>query len=198
MDDLTFISKLVGSLAWPAVVVVLLFLLRPHLSGLTGRLEELTLPGGAKAKFVKQLDEARVQTEHIVLAEGVPAPSPEVGPRGIEQFIALANLSPESAIMQTYKVLESIPLSFRHKIPPPHGRNLIEVMHYLHQKELLDSSWVKLFDRLRNLRNLSVHAGAAQRVTPGEAFEYQSLSRLLSDKLFEVLQKLPTIEQTTS
>ena len=61
MDWLTFISKLIGDLAWPAVVVCLLLLLRPYLGGLAQRLEELTLPGGARAKFRDDLEAAREQ-----------------------------------------------------------------------------------------------------------------------------------------
>lgn len=195
MSFLAFLASVIGSLAWPAVVIFLLFLLKPHLSGLAARLVELTLPGGAKAKFEKQLDEAREDTEKIAYVEGYSiSPVGEVGPTGIEEFIALANLSPESAIMQSYNVLESVPITFRNKIPPQHKGSLGAVIRDLHRRELLDSSWVQLFERIRSLRNLSVHAGAAQRVTPGEALEYQSLCRLLSDKLFEVLGNLPTID----
>jgi hypothetical protein len=57
MDWLTFFSKIIGNLAWPGVVLALLWWLRPHLGGLAKRLEELRLPGGARAKFRKELEE---------------------------------------------------------------------------------------------------------------------------------------------
>jgi hypothetical protein len=57
MDWLTFITKLVDAFVWPGLVLVLLWWLRPHLGGLARRLEELTLPGGAKAKFRQELEE---------------------------------------------------------------------------------------------------------------------------------------------
>jgi hypothetical protein len=54
MDWLTFTTHMVEavvSLAWPAVAVVLILLLRPHFGGLAARVESLRLPGGAEAHF---------------------------------------------------------------------------------------------------------------------------------------------------
>jgi hypothetical protein len=55
MDWLTFTTHIVDaivSLAWPAVALVLVFLLLPHFSGLAARIESLKLPGGAEAHFL--------------------------------------------------------------------------------------------------------------------------------------------------
>jgi hypothetical protein len=195
MGLLAFIASIASSLAWPAVVLFLLFLLRPHLRGLTARLEELTLPGGTKAKFVTQLEAAREQSENIVLAEGEPLP--QIGTAGVEQYLELANTSPEAAIMQAYKTLESIAITFQNKIPRRDRNNLARIILDLHRRERLESSWVELFEKIRRLRNLAVHAGAAQPITPGEAIEYASMCRLLSDKLYEIFGQLPEVEQNT-
>src|SRR5690242_4130833 len=76
------------------------------------------------------------------------------------------------------------------KIPPERRGGLAQVIEYLKHENLLDDSSVELFGRLRNLRNLAVHAGT-QRLTAGEALEYRALCRMLSDKLDEVFSKLP-------
>ena len=81
MDTLTFISSIVRSLAWPAVVMFFLWLTRNSLGDLLDRLQELALPGGGKAKFGKVLKEAgrtaakleadpRVITPRIVATTG--------------------------------------------------------------------------------------------------------------------------------
>jgi hypothetical protein len=59
MDLLAFILSMVGLLTWPAVVVVFLLLLKPHLKALAGRIEEMSLPGGIRAKFVKHPEAER-------------------------------------------------------------------------------------------------------------------------------------------
>src|SRR5215469_14351177 len=100
MDVLSFIASLVKSLAWPGVVLVLLYFLRPHIRGLVERRDEISLPGGTRAKFSKEMDEARDQRELIVLSDGEPPrPDPaELRLAGIERYVALANLSPEGAV----------------------------------------------------------------------------------------------------
>ncbi|HEY8871964.1 MAG TPA: hypothetical protein VIM52_02965 [Stellaceae bacterium] len=55
MDRLTFITHIVDaivSLAWPAVAIFLIILLRPHFGGLAARVESLKLPGGTEAHFL--------------------------------------------------------------------------------------------------------------------------------------------------
>jgi hypothetical protein len=55
MDWLTFATHMVdavASLAWPAVAVLLIFLLRPYFGGLAARVASLRLPGGAEAHFL--------------------------------------------------------------------------------------------------------------------------------------------------
>ena len=59
-----FIASLIASLAWPAVIVVALVLVRKQLGGLAGRLEELSVPGG-HAKFTSILKEAGSQAEQL-------------------------------------------------------------------------------------------------------------------------------------
>jgi hypothetical protein len=59
MDWKSFIASIVGSLAWPSVVVTLLILLREQIGSLAEHLQELSLPVGARASFEKQLETAR-------------------------------------------------------------------------------------------------------------------------------------------
>jgi len=73
MDWKAFIAAIVGSLAWPIVVLSLLITLRKQLVGLAERLQEFSL-GGAKATFEKQLETARKE------AEKLPPPSASSGP----------------------------------------------------------------------------------------------------------------------
>jgi hypothetical protein len=78
MDWKQFFASMVGSLAWPVVVVALLVLLRKHLASMAERLEELTLPGGAKAKFDRQLDAARTESEKIIVPEAAETEKPSI------------------------------------------------------------------------------------------------------------------------
>ena len=59
MNVLQFIAEMTRALAWPAVVITLLILLRPHLGTLISRLTKLVLPGGAEAEFGEVLAEIK-------------------------------------------------------------------------------------------------------------------------------------------
>lgn len=51
MNWLQFFASIIGSLAWPSVIIALLLILRKQIAGLAERVKELTLPGGIKATF---------------------------------------------------------------------------------------------------------------------------------------------------
>jgi hypothetical protein len=61
MDALEFIASIIGSLAWPSVVLVVLWYNRQRLASLPDWIEELTLPGGTKIKFVRALASAEAK-----------------------------------------------------------------------------------------------------------------------------------------
>lgn len=144
MDWLTFISKLIGDLAWPAVVVCLLLLLRPYLGGLAQRLEELTLPGGARAKFRDDLEAAR---ERAIPVLGLTASSLTAAHHGTaevmggeNQFLHLAALFPEAAILQSYQEIERIISDHAAGIPDLQGRRPTDVIRHLQHRELIDAA----------------------------------------------------------
>ena len=105
MNWLQFIDSMVGHLAWPVVVGALLFFLRRQLTGLAFRLKELSLPGGMKATFEKELEVGRT------IVEQIPAPTspPQLAPSTPEEESTLYRLaieSPDGAIVLAYLELE--------------------------------------------------------------------------------------------
>jgi hypothetical protein len=248
MDWLTFLSNLVGSLAWPSVVIVLLIILRRQISALASRLEELTLPGGAKAKFAKLLDEARQQLPAVRSAkapsffprghpdtqglqsrmedrssplEAVEGPSKGSEGRGSEpiesvtrdkakpegavaesaafkgarnvatslEYIMLANVNPEAAVLQAYQELESIVSESRILVNGQEAP-MATVIAMLHANGALDAEAFLLYKKLRYLRDLAVHSGA--HISGGEALEFYSLCKALAGKLTEAFVKYRT------
>jgi len=193
MDWLTFISKLIGDLAWPAVVIVLIWYLRPHLGSLAKRLEELSLPGGASAKFRKELEEAKEQAAPV-LDFGTPRidtrhTTIQAPMGGEDQFIQLAAMFPEAAISQSYQEIERIIGDHAAGINLRRDRPM-EVVRHLQELGLVDRATVGLFNRLRVLRNEAAHNGGRLRLSLDEAIEYRALCRSLADALDFAFQKL--------
>ena len=187
MDWKAFIASVLRSLTWPSVVIVLLFLLRKHLGGMADRIEELTLPGGAKAKFVKALDEARAEKELVAVESGpLDQKVSEVDARRLE----LANRFPEAAVMEAYKDVEALVLELRDALDLPPRTNFRRVVSRLVEQGLVAHEVQLLFENLQQARNASAHAGSANRITPGEALEYMAQAEFLVSLLRGTLGRL--------
>lgn len=159
MDWKTFISSLVASLAWPSVIIVLLIVLREQIVGLAERLQELSLPGGAKATFQRELEIARGEAENLP-----PAPatsnSERIVPEAEERrFLRLAATAPEMAVVEAYKRIEEVlnkiaPLLDLHNVD-----NALPIVNELTKRGLIDNGTLALFNTLRQARNVAVHLG---------------------------------------
>jgi hypothetical protein len=186
MDWKAFIASIVGSIAWPIVVITMLIILRKHLGGLAERVEEITLPGGAKAKFLKALEEVRAERELVASDNGL-------GSRTIlpsDPRLELANRFPEAAVMEAYKEVEAVIIELRKRIDLPTRTNLRSVVRGLVEKGLLDPEVQPLFESFQQARNASAHAGNANRITPGEALEYMTQARFLKSLFDGALRRL--------
>jgi hypothetical protein len=184
MDWKAFIASIIGSLAWPVVVVALLIILRKHLGSLAERIEEITFPGGAKATFLKALEQGRIEKE--LAATNNPALALDTSDPRLE----LANRFPEAAVMEAYKEVEEVLLELRKSIDLPPRTNLRSVVRALVEKGLLDSESEPLFASFQQARNASAHAGNENRITRGEALEYMAQARVLKSLFDEVLKRV--------
>lgn len=197
MDWLTFISKLVAALAWPAVILVLLFLIRNHIGGLAERIEEISLPGGAKARFRRQLETARRIAEeapplsinereiqqNLRLKTGKPEGImlPEFAEWDYRAWIELAEHHPSAAILDAYKRLEGVLIDIGSK-EGQRPRNLADIAYSMWRSGSIDQSDLDLYRRLRSTRNAAVHV-SRREVTPGEALEFGELVQQLMLRL---------------
>jgi hypothetical protein len=171
MDIYQFIASLVGSLAWPIVVGVLLFVLRKQLIGLAIRLKELSLPGGMKATFEKELETGRS------IAEQIPpeAPPQLVPPAADEEskLLRLAHELPEGAIVLSYIDLEKALSDIASKLGM--GSKFVNqrsIIEELVKRNLIKREAARLFDALRGARNSAAHGVGEEQVTSSDAIEY--------------------------
>ena len=192
MDWLTFIVKIIDALAWPGLVLLLLWWLRPHFGGLARRLEELTLPGGAKAKFRQELEEAKEQAVAAYNYLDLEPPAFQIGTaaEGPEaQYLQLAAMFPEAAILQSYQEIERI-IGEHAKKAGIAIRSAPRVVDFLQKKEVVGAAAVDTFNRLRGLRNEAAHGGSSLKLSLDEAVEYRALCRFVADALDAAFKKL--------
>lgn len=154
-----FISSLVGSLAWPVVVLVIVLLLRHRILGLIPSIRELQI-GNLAIKFKEQVKELGEEAEKTIPA--LPERTAEV--EGLDTIWKLAEISPRSSIIEAWRVVETEArralraagmYEMQEKYLPP-----ARMGHSLARREVIDSKLSDLFNELRLLRNRAAHSQA--------------------------------------
>jgi hypothetical protein len=157
VDFLTFISKLAEALAWPAVALIVVSLLRKEVSALFAIVKKVKA-GPVEAEFEREINELKsVADAELPAVERQTLATPSQN-----ELAQLAQINPRAAIIEAWRRLElaarralarvGIAMNSRDFASPlAHARNLAKSA-LMSQEELV------LFNDLRNLRNMSVHA----------------------------------------
>ena len=192
MDWLSFIAKIVGALAWPAVVVLLLFFVRPHLSALARRLEslKLPLPNGMEALLSFREE---VQTTLTTVDVLVPPPAvlaSAIPPSAKELAEDVSQADPTKTIMESWELLDSeVQNQISKKLPP---ESLFWTQPYRMDAALerlgLANDEVAAVMELRNLRNRIAHAGASA-VTSHDAIRFKAATTRLLARIMQASER---------
>lgn len=205
MSVLQFIDSMAGHLAWPLVVVVLLILMRKHLGVLADRIEEFSF-GGAKFTWKKKLEEgAKIIEQEPELQVTPPNPNEQIGPKDSLVPI-LPELAEDRENMRRAGVGRAILAS------SPFGQVLVgldevdkllfeiadlmgvdpavplSVMYSLVAHGNVPPSIGKLYDTLRDARNILVHSPSLPNEK--EAAEYLRQTYYIKSALLSVLAEL--------
>lgn len=174
MDWLTFISKLVDSLAWPASLVVVLYILRNDLPTIAKHIKKL------KYKDIEMEFGESIRVVEKEAKEAIPDVPENITISGkspnqiLDQLNSIAELAPRSAILEAWLQVEAAAVdivkkkgisSFKSQPGPMRLRD------YLIKGKLLDSRQTAIFEQLRQLRNEAVHVADAE-FTPDAVSNY--------------------------
>ena len=183
MDWMTFAAKIVESLAWPAVAVVLAVLLRDDIRRLVPFIKKLKA-GPVEAEFereVKALKEAAAPpSQREVTAAKVPDAVSK------EFLVQLAALHPRSAILESWIRVEAAARAVlsRRAAPAATGGYIpaARLAEPLAQQDVITQGQVTLFHELRRLRNEVAHAPTFEP-TVDAAMAYVDLAVFLQGHL---------------
>ena len=153
MDILTFISSLIDSVAWPAAVVFLVFLLRSPLGRLLPlvsslKYKDLELQFGNQLKRINDAD--LPQKDH---RQRLPLESQRVN--------RLAELSPRAAVLESWVNVELAALGAARSLMQDEVRSKTlsyQAIRALERSGRLDPTAVSMLRDLRALRNQAAHA----------------------------------------
>ncbi len=165
MDWLTFIAKLVETLAWPAVVVGVLLLLRKELPSIVRSLRKLKFKdvelefGEAAVALAAETKRVVPPVKQDVLLLGQPES------QVVARLEPLAELSPRAAILEAWLHVEAAAAAVIQKQSPTSFRSNpgpMRIREGLRRAEVLTPPQEAAFEHLRRLRNEAVHAPEAE------------------------------------
>jgi hypothetical protein len=202
MDWLQFTSATIGQLAWPSVLIVLFVILRKHMGALADRMLEFNF-GGAKISFDKALEKGAEIIEQAPLPQ-LPTKEPELKlePPHVEsddEFVTpnvnryLLRADPgEYRIGQSKSGLQILAALSRvddllFTIGDAMGIDAADassVMYSLVTQKKIPKAYLKLYQSLREARDVIAHTHAVPGKT--EAHEYMRQAAYLTAFLTQV------------
>jgi hypothetical protein len=165
MDWLTFISKIVDALAWPLVIVGLLFFLRKELPNIVRSLRKLKFKDvemefGEAAKALAEETKRAVPNSKPDEDEHASFVDPEEA-----KLKAIAEYSPRAAILEAWLQVESATAEFL-RAQGAQGISSVagplRLLERLRTVGVLTPPQESAYEHLRQLRNQAVHAPDAE------------------------------------
>jgi hypothetical protein len=195
MDGLQFLASVIGSIAWPGAVLVVLWYNRVRLSNLFSNapdwVEELTLPGGTKTRFSKAVQKA-AETAELIAAE-IKKPeadgSLEAQPKGPNVIPASFRFYEPLVVESFLEIVELCGELLRFLPLPTKGRDPESVVSELVRLGFVDAEFEPLYKHLREGYLSAVRAGYG-RVTRKDALRYRTAALTLTDALREALRRV--------
>ena len=190
MDWLTFISSLVGSLAWPSVVVALVVLLRRPIAGLIPNLRRLRYKD-FELDFTKKLEKLESEAQRAQLPPtAVPESVSRTGvPATFEEYIdRLAELSPRSAVTEAWRFVETALREAVERSGRVAPRSPRAMEDFLANQTDIDRRTLSLLADLRGLRNQAVHAEEFA-LQPEQAREFGDLALRIASALHSLRER---------
>jgi hypothetical protein len=184
VDWLTFLAQVIGSLAWPVTIVIVVLLLKNQIASLFPVLKRLKA-GPVEAEFERGIEEAKTEAAGLPAPEALPAP---LDARR-QQLIQIAYINPRTAILDAWQGVEfAVKKAAIQRIggsPMPDVSSALRMIRELAKASLISQDDVALFHDLRGLRNQATHA-ADFNPTLASALNYIDLAVGLQTK-FEQL-----------
>ncbi len=194
MDWKQFVSALVSTLVWPALIVTGAVVFREPLRSLMKPRTDAPNPDDWKQKFEKNLEAARDQAKLIAASPDAAKPDaakPDAGKPDArkpgadspQRRLQFEDDLPEAIVLIAFNDLEETLLGARKKLQLAADTPAEQVLRALVVRAPLPAQTLALFESLRDARNAAVHTGNKDEISPGTAVDF----RLEVEKLKSVL-----------
>lgn len=181
-----FVDALIGHLAWPVAVVLIVFFLRHRLTELLGRLTSFEGPAGIKAQFAQQFERLEETVAEAEIDQPVPPRVQEEQKPSTDESDSLAQLSeqlvpvsPSAAVMSAWTHVEHALngaaartlASSKTRFTDSRYRPVRRILNDLTAEGYISESWKQAIESLFHLRNEVAHTRQVE-ITPTAAAIY--------------------------
>jgi hypothetical protein len=199
MDILTFISSILGSIAWPITIILLSFLFRHSISKILNSIRlKRVKRGDLEVDFEQDLSQLKEKADVVTI------PATMKKSRSSKKMIAassdrikvdnelqlISQLNPAAGIALAWSQVEKELMSaiMRLNISPdyPANNSALQNIQLLKAANLINEEMYDILNRLRMLRNAAVHTMYDPSLTIAEAEDYATIA----EKAVRVLSSL--------
>jgi hypothetical protein len=176
MDWLTFISKLIGHIAWPVATFAIVLLLREQIKALLAVVSKVKV-SSVEVEFDRKLE--LVKEEALAVLPQLASSADRSTSIIDTQLLKLAEVSPRAAVMDGWRHVEAAALRAAKALLPEgtftNKTFTFRAIRIIEKSGAIPESIVDLMRSLRSLRNDAAHA-ADFGLTVSAAIEYLHLA----------------------
>lgn len=162
MDWKTFISQVIDSLAWPATVLITLYVLHAPIFDSLNHLSKARYKG-LEFEFIKASKGIREETENAIKTEKLKSDAIQ---NNINSLLKVSEVSPRGAILEAWRLVDRAASKRVIEIDKLRENNEGAVLlrsqssiwPSLLKEGVINNDQYKLMKKLKNLRNIAVHA----------------------------------------
>lgn len=176
MNWLEFTSSIIGAVAWPAAIIVLVYALRQPIKELVPLLQRMKYKD-FEMEFGEKLAEAR----EVADLRSHPDAVDEISPQEEERILELSRVSPRAAVTEAWRWVEIAGLDAAKSILGEKLQNrtfTYQALRKLENSEKMDPRAISLMRDLRRLRNDAVHSPEFA-LSSESALEYAQMAKEL-------------------
>jgi hypothetical protein len=188
MDWLTFLSKMIGDLAWPIAVLTIVLVLRKQIESAIGLINKVKV-SGVEVEFARKLDVAREEGVKLPLPENEEDKLPE---NTTQNTYELAKISPRAAVIEAWRLVEAAAIDCGRRLFGEEFTNktmTFQAILRLENHDKLPETVTAQMRRLRSMRNEAAHA-AEFALSEDSALEYVQLSTQLIASLNAICKNI--------
>jgi hypothetical protein len=158
VNGLAFIASLVRSLAWPAAVAMVVFVLRRPIGIALGRGVRRLRAGPVEVEFDQELAEVREELRRNPELASSEVPELSAGLR--DELARLAEVSPRSAVLEAFARIEArlTELLDSQGMAPSQRVRAVTMARVAHSQGLISDETLAAVEGLSVLRNLAAHS----------------------------------------